>query len=70
MNGLERAIVDELRKGEPTPFERGEAAGLRGDAAPAFPGPDSSWADRLFHRGWQVGAGKRAGIYPGDRKKV
>jgi hypothetical protein len=42
-----------------TPFERGEKAGMRGDAPPAFPTPDSSWAERLFNRGWECGAGKR-----------
>lgn len=45
---------------ELSPFEKGEASGLRGDAGPAFPSPDSPWSDRLYHRGWQAGARKRA----------
>lgn len=42
-----------------TPFEKGEKAGMRGDAAPSFPTPDSSWSDRLYHRGWECGTTKR-----------
>jgi hypothetical protein len=42
-----------------SPFEQGEKAGLEGAPAPEFPTPDSDWASRLYHRGWQCGAGKR-----------
>jgi len=36
-----------------TPYQRGVEAARRGDPAPAFPTPDSSWSDRLFNRGWE-----------------
>lgn len=49
-----------------TPFEQGEKAGREGKAAPPFPTPDSPWAERLYHRGWQYGAGKKAAGKPGE----
>lgn len=43
-----------------TPYVRGEADGRAGKPAPAFPTPNSSWADRLYNRGWEAGITKRA----------
>jgi hypothetical protein len=43
-----------------SPYARGEADGLAGKPGPAFPTPDSSWADRLYNRGWEAGVHKRA----------
>jgi len=37
---------------EPTPYMRGVADACAGKKGPAFPTPDSSWAERLYARGW------------------
>ena len=39
-------------RSETTPYERGEAAARSGAAKPPFPRANSSWAERLYHRGW------------------
>lgn len=39
-------------KMDPTPYMRGVADARAGKLGPAFPKPDSSWADRLYARGW------------------
>jgi len=38
-----------------TPFEKGYDDGFALKPAPAFPTPDSSWAERLYARGWSSG---------------
>ncbi len=38
-----------------SPWERGYADGVAGKPGPSFPTADSSWAERLYHRGWQAG---------------
>lgn len=35
-----------------TPFQKGREAAKAGKPAPAFPTPDSDWAERLYHRGF------------------
>lgn len=42
-----------------SPYDRGKSDGLAGKAGPAFPTPDSSWADRLYNRGWEAGVDER-----------
>lgn len=42
-----------------SPFEKGKIDGLAGKPGPAFPGPDSSWAARLYNRGWEAGTQER-----------
>lgn len=44
---------------EKTPYARGFEAGRDGKPGPAFPTPDSSWADRIYARGWIEGADAR-----------
>lgn len=50
---------------EKSPYERGREAGLRGEAAPPFATPDTSWSDRLFSRGWARGIEMREEQRPG-----
>lgn len=45
---------------ELSPYELGEADGLAGKPGPAFPTPSSTWAARLYNRGWEAGADKRS----------
>lgn len=50
-----------------TPFEQGEIAAIRGEAGMRRkPGPDSSWAERLWNRGWESGMSKLAQSKQGD----
>lgn len=42
-----------------TPYQRGRSDGVAGKAAPPFPSPRSSWAERLYHSGWCTGADER-----------
>jgi hypothetical protein len=43
-----------------TLYERGARDGEEGKRRPPpFPTPTSSWVERLYHRGWQVGAARR-----------
>jgi hypothetical protein len=42
-----------------TLYERGACDGEAGKCPPPFPTPTSSWAERLYHRGCQVGAARR-----------
>lgn len=35
-----------------SPYEQGRSAFDMGRAAPRFPTPHSSWAERLYNRGW------------------
>ncbi len=51
---------------EATPYERGYAAGYDLKPGPRFPTPDSSWADRLYARGWSSGVDARR---EADRQK-
>jgi len=45
--------------GERTPYERGLADGYARKPGPPFPTPSSSWAERLYHRGWCAGIARR-----------
>jgi hypothetical protein len=42
-----------------TLYERGARDGEDGRRAPPLPTATSSWADRLYHQGWQIGAARR-----------
>jgi len=42
-----------------TPYQRGYASGIAGQPGPAFPTSQSSWAERLFNRGWLAGVAER-----------
>jgi hypothetical protein len=42
-----------------TLYERGARDGEDGRGAPPLPTATSSWADRLYHQGWQIGAARR-----------
>jgi len=42
-----------------TPYERGYADGYALKKGPRFPTSDSSWADRLYARGWSSGVDAR-----------
>jgi len=45
--------------GERTPYERGFADGYARKPGPAFPTSSSSWAYRLYCRGWSAGISRR-----------
>lgn len=51
--------MSEQHTQEPSPWERGYADGLAGKPGPAFPTPDSSWAQRLYAAGWSRGVDHR-----------
>lgn len=36
-----------------TPFQQGKEDAAKGKTAPSYPTPDSSWADKLYFRGFQ-----------------
>jgi hypothetical protein len=42
-----------------TLYERGARDGEDGRGTPPFPTATSSWADRLYHQGWQTGTARR-----------
>ena len=42
------------------PYERGLADGMAGKPGPAFPMPDSAWAERLYAAGWSRGVDVRS----------
>lgn len=42
-----------------SPYVRGEADGFEGKPGPAFPRATSTWADKLYNRGWEAGISKR-----------
>jgi hypothetical protein len=42
-----------------TLYERGARDGEEGKCPPPYPTPTSSWTERLYHRGWQVGTTRR-----------
>ncbi len=49
---------------ELTPYQRGYQVGLTGGKSPPFSKPDSSWADRLYERGWSAGVDARLKAAP------
>ena len=50
---------DKGKQSVTTLFERGARDGEEGRRPPPLPTPTSSWTERLYHRGWQVGAARR-----------
>ncbi len=48
-----------LSRSDPRPpYRQGLEDGRAGKPSPPFPTPDSTWAERLYARGWSAGAGR------------
>lgn len=52
-----------------SPFERGHASYLRGQPAPGFSTPGTSWEARLFARGWDAAFREANAIYVSRRAR-